>query len=501
MSRRVACTYIPNFPLEIFFREQPSFALRPMVVVGDSAGKAKVVALNGLAQTAGIEPGMTEAQAHSLCFNLRIRTRDTERENEMSMEVLRALQNVSPSVQEESAGVYFVDTSGLNLLYKSEKGLARKIISAVRTKLLPVKVGIAKNKFLARVAAEISQSSDFTIVTAGTEMKFLKDIPIGCLDVSGQVLEKLTELGIETIGEVSNFSRSEMALRFKLEGTKLSRNSRGDDPELFSPESLPDKLSRRIVLTYSICRIDVILSHVGRLLDELLGKIGKSGYTTDSVIVDLRLEDRNRISFRAALDRPSTNAQKFIRQIRHELDKQKPASGVNEIRLTIPKALPQISEQLEFRNKRGGAGILTLGNLINLPDFRKLCLPESRDSFLPEMNFRLAPVSSSLKKKGGINRGNEWNHPYAMGLISGLRLLQKPKETEVISEGGVPRAIVIESISREIRRSLGPWQISGGWWDKGFDRFYYEIETSDRKLYLLFYDNVSSRWFIHGIFD
>jgi nucleotidyltransferase/DNA polymerase involved in DNA repair len=499
VSKRVACAYIPNFPIELLIREKPQLASKPVALSDDASGQDTIIDMNEKAEKAGVCKGMTPPQAHSVCSKLVIKASDLKREMRISEGILKALQEVSPSVQEEEPGVYFVDTSGLTLLYKSEKGLANKIISAIRAKLYPVRVGIAKNKFLARVAAEISQTSPFTIITAGTEKKFLKDIPTDYLNISGEVLDRLEDLGIKTIGEISDFNGNEMALRFKSEGTNLSLRSKGSDPELFSPETLSEKLSRRVVLTYSIDRTDAIISHIEKLLDELFGRLKKTGHTADRILIHLRLEDRTDISFDVTLDKPTVNTRKFIRQAKLELGKQELLSGVNEIRLTIPRTLPQISEQLELQKRT--SNVLTRENIVNIPDFRKLCFPEIHSSFLPERNFHLSPVSSSQRRTNGSVQMTDWSHPYAMHLISGLRLLQPPKVATVVTEDGAPQAIVLGNISQKIKKRQGPWQISGEWWDKGFDRLYYEIETSDKKLYLLFYDRLSSRWYIHGIFD
>lgn len=500
MSKRFACAYIPDFSIDLVMRDNPSIARKPFALTADCSGRRLIVAVNERAAMAGISRNMTIAQSRSLCRNLLTETRNFEKEKAASAEIVQALQNVGPSVQEVKLGVYFLDTSGLTLLYRSEKMLAERIISAVRAKLFPVKVGVGKNMFLARVAAEVSRVSGFTIVTAGTENKFLRDIPIDHLDVSREVLEKFHVLGINRVGEVAGFGENELALRFKVEGTKLRFRSKGDDPELFSPESLPKKISRRILLTYSVYKSEAVILYVEKLLGELIEKINDTGHAVDNVMIHLRLESRGEISFRVRLDKPSVNVSKFVRKIEYELDKFQLEAGVNEIKVTIASILPQVSEQLELHKMEAGTNVLTKGNLINIPDFGRLCLPELRNSFLPERKFRF-PNSHRKMQKRCVDRQREWGHPYAMSMISGLRLFDPPKEARVIMRGTVPRAVVFGGASRSVKKFLGPWQISGEWWNEGFERFYFEIETDDKKFYLLYYDKLSSRWFIHGIFD
>lgn len=501
MSKRIACAYIPNFPIEILIREKPSLASRPVALSDDTERKGMIVVRNERAAESGVDLNMTVSQAISHCPNLVVIARDVGREKEISAKILDVLQKVSPSVQEGSPGIYFVNTSGLTLLYKSEKGLANKMISTIRSKLFPVKVGIGKNKFLARVAAEVAGTSNYRIITAGTEKKFLENLSTEYLDLSEDIIEKLRDLGIRTIGDVSDFEGNEMALRFSREGSDFSLRSKGDDPELFSPESLPEKLTRRVVLTYSIQDAKAIMMHVRGLLDELMSKLMRTGHAADRLVTILKLEDKSEIEFETSTDKPTVNSDRFLRQVKHKLGKQKLSSGVNEIVIVIPKTSPQSAEQLELHKEPLSTNVLSWDNLANLPDFRKLCLPELQNSFLPEKNFNLTPFPFPAGKTERSKNKETWNHPYAMHLISGLRLMQPPKEISVLTEDGAPQAIVLSNISRRIRKMKGPWQLSGEWWEQGFDRLYYEIETEDKKLYLLFFDKLSSRWFIHGIFD
>ncbi|MBU1319640.1 MAG: hypothetical protein KKG33_11785 [candidate division Zixibacteria bacterium] len=446
---------------------------------------------------------MTPPQAHTLCPNLIVIPRDPEKERMRSNELLEILQKISPLVEEESPGVFFLDTSGLGLLYKSEKGLVQKIISSIRTKLYPIKAGVAKNKFLAKVAAEISEISNYTIVTAGTEKKFLNNLSTDYLNLSEETRERLQDLGIKTIGEVADFNSNEIAQRFGKEGGVFSLHSKGDDLDLFSPENLTESLSKTTSLTYTIYKSDTIVRHIEKLMDDLFVKLKNAGHAVSAMQINLVLDDRSDKSFDVTADRPTTNLTRFLRLIRFELEKLKLSGGIIEISATIPQTYQESSEQLELpeRMSAGRNNILSRNNLINVPDFKKLCLPELNDSFLPDRNFSLFPASFPTRKTKRATQRSDWRHPYSMHLISGLRLLQPPTETEVITEKGLPKAVVIGNATRKIKSRKGPWQISGGWWQENFDRLYYEIEIADSKLFLLFYNRISSRWFIHGIFD
>lgn len=501
MSKRVACAYIPNFPVRLLLKEKPDLAGKPVMITDTPDDRKIVFAVSEKAYKWGVREGMTPAQAKTTCPGLVIEPRDIENEERVSMNLLNALQNVGPKVEVEEPGVYYLDTTGLTLLYKSERGLAEEIISSIRSKLFPVKVGIARNKFLARLAARLSEMSKYTIVTAGTERKFIEKLPARYIEMSDDVREKLADLGIETIGEMSKYNSNDMALRFGEEGSQLSLYSNADDLNLFSPDDFAENISRRMLLTYTIVSKNQLLVHIDKLLGELLGKIAETGRATSKIQVRLRLESRDDLFLKATVDKPAVSKKGFLRQIEKEISKIKLESGITEIAITIPEAVTQTSDQIDLTKKTfTKSDPLKDKTVANIPNVDKLRLPKIENSFLPERTYSFTPVYShrkNLKKK----TPTRLSHPYSLNLISGLRLLKEPIETKVIRSRGVPSSIAVENKKKKIARQSGPWRISGGWWEDDFDRLYYEVETSDRKIYLLYFDNIQSRWFIHGIYD
>ena len=500
MSKRVACAFIPNFSIEVVLRKDQSLAPQA-VALTDS--EDRIVTFNTRAAKAGVRMQMTSAQARSLCQNLVIMVRSDEMERKVSNAMTRTLQQVGPIVEEEAPGTYYLDPSGLLLLYKSERGLAKKIIESIRLKLYPAKVGIAGNKFLAKVAAETSKPSGFTVVTAGTEKKFIKNLSVDFLDLSEDVSDKLRDLGINTIGKAADFNPNDISLRFGNAGRDISLKSRNYDPEPVSAERQKEPISRKISLTYSIHAMDEIGTYAVSLIERLFDRFRKSCLATDRIKIILHLDDSTERSFMIRLDKPTSDIRKFSRQLRSKLENLEISSGVNEIEVIIPRTVANYSEQLDFAETSGykKADVFSAGNLVNVPDSHKLCLPELKSSFLPERNFKLFPISLSGDRPNSSHNGNRWRHPYSLNLISGMRLLQPPREIKVITEQGEPKSIVLDRSTNTISRKQGPWQISGGWWEEGFDRLYYEVEITGKKLFLMYYDRLSGRWFIHGIFD
>jgi hypothetical protein len=528
----VACVTVPNFPIKVCLQDNRQLENRPLALVDNSPAteldSAEIIAVNQKAAEAGVLLNMTAAQGHIVCPDLEIKVRDLEKEIEYSNGIYKKLQSLSPFIEEACPGLYFLDAAGLDLLYRSDQEFAEKIIATVKShqissdKPIPlartIKLGLAKNKFVARVAADIAPIDHFTIVSPGEEPQFLRPLPIEHLQLPSEILATLHDLGLKTIGQLATFPANEMIRRFGFRGAALSRLARGDDTVFFDPAIPTEPLSCNIWLTAPVSRANTIFAHVEKLLSPLLDKLGCFSQGCCMVEIKLSLEDKSEHTIPITLERPTLSVDMFIRQLRAAMEKlnrtaDKPSAAVTGIRVTIPAVSTLLTEQLPLEtglptssavnNLPSGETALANNNTITVPVRRNLFLPEQRCSFSP-LTARPRPTApeSHLPRQ-------YFPLPYAAGKITGLRLFQPPREIEVTITNNRPVAIkqpIAAGQRRATRRpvavnSLGPWELSGGWWSRRFDRLYWEIQTDNRQLYLIYLDRLSSRWFLQGVFD
>jgi hypothetical protein len=71
----------------------------------------------------------------------------------------------------------------------------------------------------------------------------------------------------------------------------------------------------------------------------------------------------------------------------------------------------------------------------------------------------------------------------------------------VIADNGFIGFVAIDSDFQKVVGQDGPWKIDGKWWERSFERKYYEVGLSKNEKYLIFYDLKSGKWFLQGIFD
>ncbi len=502
---RLTCILIPGFSLELFYRKDPSLASKPLALAAITGGTVPVITvINPCAAGAGVTTRITVPQGHVVCPDLIVKPRDPAAETQASREILEVMKTIGPFVEQsipagdnpDGAVVYFLETAGLIKLYKSETNLAAEIAARIKALAYPFKTGLAANKFIARVAAEVAPVGAFMTVASGDETNFIENLDIDRLDLHPDTCRRLRDLGLKTVGNLAIFPANEMTERFGSDGAALSQLSRGHDPSVFRRRHADELLSNTVFLTYRLYRAETVVRHLERLLAPLLALLAQSGEGCRRIDVELLMEDKRRETFTAAIGQPTVSVAKFSRQLRHELEKVKLNSGVVELTVTIPERTVLASDQLVFDRKQGP---VTGGPSQSEGLLQGLCNVSFNRALLPEQNFRLSPATD---KRDKYDTANGLITSYCLHSTAGLRLLQPPRVTEVVTDKGRLLSIATDRARREpVAFQSGPWELSGGWWHHDFDRLYYELQTLDERRYLFFFDRLRSQWFLQGIFD
>ncbi len=496
---RIGCCSVPDFPIALWLQAEPSLANAPLAIAEEDSDSSALLLCNQRAKEFGVSPELTVAQAHTLCPGLKIKVRDKQQEESATRNIVEILRTLSPFVQSTEDGLFFLNGSGLRFIYDSETTFAQQIIDRMGAAKLPASVGIASNKFIARIAAQTSQPGKSQIVPTNGERQFLKPLSIDLLPISPETRGSLYELGLRTIGQIKAFPINELMERFAADGMLLSRLANGDDPDTFLPEIPPELLVKRLPLSFPLYHIGSLCLYVERLLERMLGQLQQAGRCCRQIDIICRLENRTDLTIALSLDQPSATLPPFLRQLRQHGETIDLASGIVDITVVIPECSILLLEQLSFQQKSTGAASGdTEQQLARLTEEYRCCRSQLRAAHLPEQNFRFLPATDKFKRE---ITDRAIPQPYAGHSLSGLRLLQPPVAGDLITTGAQAMFLRIKQKLHAIERTFGPWKLSGGWWQSGFDRLYYEIQTTDRKLYLVFYDRIGARWFIQGVFD
>ena len=255
-------TWFVHVDLDAFYAsveqlDHPELKGKPVIVGGLPGSRRGVVSTASYeARAYGVHSAMPIGQAYRLCpdgIYLPVRMK---RYQQKSAEIMRIFSEFSPDVQQISVDEAFVDISGTERLFGPPEQTAQAIQTAVRERTgLTASIGLASNKYLAKIASGMSKPNGFCMIPAGSECAFMQRLPLNKVwGVGEKTLAKLHKLGLHTTADVYNTSFELLA---KTLGNAcanfLFAAVRGQNAAVFSEEAKTHSVSAESTYEYDLC--------------------------------------------------------------------------------------------------------------------------------------------------------------------------------------------------------------------------------------------------------
>jgi DNA polymerase-4 len=228
-----AAATILHADLDSFFasveqRDDPRLRGRPVIV-----GIGVVLAASYEAKAYGIRTAMGGSQARRLCPQAAVVRPRMSAYSEASKAVFEVFEDTSPLVEGLSIDEAFLDVRGLGRISGSPAEIAARLRRDVLEHVgLPITVGVARTKFLAKVASAVAKPDGLLVVPPEGELAFLHPLPVERLwGVGSATAAKLHARGIDTVGEVAQLAESALvSIVGKAAGRQLHALSHNRDP-------------------------------------------------------------------------------------------------------------------------------------------------------------------------------------------------------------------------------------------------------------------------------
>ena len=219
--------------LDAFFasveqRDDPRLRGRPVIV-----GSWVVLAASYEAKACGVRTAMSGSQARRLCPQAIVVDPRFSAYSEASKAVYRVFDDTTPLVEGLSIDEAFLDVRGMERIAGTPAEMAARLRQDVLRRVgLPISVGVARTKFLAKVASAVSKPNGLLVVPPGGELAFLHPLPVERLWGVGDVTSrKLHRVGIATVGQVAEVSEDSLiALLGRASGRHLHALAHNRDP-------------------------------------------------------------------------------------------------------------------------------------------------------------------------------------------------------------------------------------------------------------------------------
>jgi len=262
----------------------PALRGRP-VAVGGGPGGGVVLAASYEAKRFGVRGGMGGYQAARLCPHLTfVRGHFTEYQR-LGDAVMAVLRDVTPLVERISIDEAFLDVSGAVHLFGPPEAIAAHIRARVREEVgLPISVGAARTKHLAKIASQVAKPDGLVVVPPGREREFLDPLPVGLVWGVGPVTEeRLAGLGIRTIGDLARTpSRTVERLVGHAVGHKLWSMAHDDDPRRIVTARRAGSVGAQSAMRAQRpdpARVRGVLAHLADRVARRLREKGRAGRT------------------------------------------------------------------------------------------------------------------------------------------------------------------------------------------------------------------------------
>ncbi|MFD2420926.1 DNA polymerase IV [Amycolatopsis pigmentata] len=209
-------------------RDEPRLRSRPVIV-----GAGVVLAASYEAKACGVRTAMSSSQARLLCPQAIVVPPRMKAYAEASKAVFAVFEDTTPLVEGLSIDEAFLDVGGLGRISGSPARIAARLRRTVAERVgLPITVGVARTKFLAKVASGVAKPDGLLVVPHDAELAFLHPLPVEKLWGVGEVTAaKLRAVGITTVGEVARHGEASLiSLLGPGAGRHLNALAQNEDP-------------------------------------------------------------------------------------------------------------------------------------------------------------------------------------------------------------------------------------------------------------------------------
>lgn len=300
--------------------ERPELIGEPAVVAHDGP-RSVVSSATYAARELGIRSAMPLTVAKRLCPTVVVLEPHFEKYRALSAQVMSIFEQYTPLVEQLSIDEAFLDVSGARRLHGDPADIARNIKTQVIMETgLFCSVGVAENKFVAKVASTASKPNGLLIIEPDKTLEFLHPLPIEALWGVGKVTaEKLHKRGLHTVGDIASTPQKSLVnLLGHAAGEHLTQLAMGRDPRTVTPERIEKSISHEQTF-------EVDISDAGRLKRAMLAQsnrvasqLRESGWQSRTISIKVTYSNFETITRSVTLPEP-TSIGRMIHRIACEL--------------------------------------------------------------------------------------------------------------------------------------------------------------------------------------
>lgn len=360
MMRTILHVDMDAFYVSVEMRRHPELIGLP-VVVGGSGQRGVVAAANYEARRFGVFSAMSSSKARRLCPQAVFLPGDHAHYSEVSHRVHEIFAAHTPLVEPIALDEAFLDVTGAVRLFGDGVTIGHRIRDAVRRELdLPCSVGVATNKFIAKLASKaakprvaaggVSDGYGVLSIEPGEELSFLHPLPVSALwGVGPATLQKLERLAVRTVGELAALP-DDLVVRAigQAHGMHLLELARGIDVRPVVSERDAKSIGQEETFSVDLHDRDAIRAEIVRLSDVVASRLRRHGWAARTVMLKIRFSSFETITRSVTPDSPLTTAPAMVAALAPVLSTFDPSIGVRLVGVSVANFVEPVEQMSLF---------------------------------------------------------------------------------------------------------------------------------------------------------
>ena len=290
-------------------RDRPDLEGKPIIVGGNPDQRGVVAAANYVVRQFGVHSAMPSSTARRLCPHAIFLPARLDYYAQISDQIREIFHRFTPLVEPLSLDEAFLDVSGSERLFGTAESVGRKIKDAIGRELnLIASVGIAPNKFLAKIASDLEKPDGFVQVDPNGVQAFLDPLPVERLwGVGRQTSKVFQKLGVRTICQLRALPLSVLTSHFGSLGEHLSKLAHGIDNRTVVPDREAKSISHETTFATDLDDQEALRAWLLELTEQVARRLRRHALRGRTVEIKVRFADFQTITRSRKLPEPTNS--------------------------------------------------------------------------------------------------------------------------------------------------------------------------------------------------
>ena len=259
-------------------RDNPELVDKPLIIGGGRRGVVSTACY--IARIRGVKSAMPMFEALKLCPDAVIIKPRMALYAEVSKQIRKMIDELTPSVEPLSLDEAFIDLSGTQKLHGAPPAVMLvKLTNRMQYELgLTGSIGLSHNKFLAKIASDFAKPRGFSVIGHNDTKSFLRDKPVSLIWGVGKAMQKSLEAaGIRSFNDLLRWERKDLNAKFGQMGDRLWHLARGKDARSVKGHQAIKSISNETTFFEDTSDTDLLYGHLWRMCEKVSARAKAKG--------------------------------------------------------------------------------------------------------------------------------------------------------------------------------------------------------------------------------